>query len=226
MSQSKPSWIQRILFFLIFVCVLFVTHRHWLPAMGTFFLVPDNVQKADCIVVMRGDEYFRLGKAAELQKQGLAPVIVASVIPEVNQPYDMMRLLSGQTYDENETTYRILEYFDVKRESVLLTGKVVTSTYQEAVAAREFMLRKGFKSMLLVTSTYHMKRSLFLARHVFKGTGIEIYPVTGKPPFYDPEHWWTHERDVRRVAEEYVIFAANIVRDFLLKKHSSAFDAA
>ena len=212
---------------LLILAALFFTHALWLPVFGTFLLVPNKVQKADAILVLRGDEYFRLGKAAELYKQGLAPLIALSVIPKESQPYDMIRLMTGyDKYDETEMTLRILEYFGMKRNAVLLTGKETTSTYQEAVAARELFQQKGFKSMLLVTSTYHMRRSLFLFEHVFQGTGIEIFPVTGRNVLYDPAHWWRHERDVRRVAEEYVSAVFNLVYYFLLKKYATSFDSA
>lgn len=198
-----------------------------MPQIGTFLLVPDEVQKADCIVALRGEEYFRLGKAAELQKQGLAPVIVLSVIPRKTQPYDMVRVMSGYIqYDETEIAFRILEYFGVKRSAILFTGKEATSTYQEALAARELILQKGYKSMLLVTSTYHMRRSLFLFQHAFKDTGVAIHPVTSQHELYRPELWWTQERDMRRVAEEYTSFLFNLAFYFVFNKTATSFDSA
>ena len=226
MKKQQSSWGQRLTGFLVFAGALVLTHQAWLPVVGTCLLVPDQVHKADAILVLRGEEYFRMGKGAELYKEGLAPVIMLSIVPRASQPYDMIRLLTHyENVDEAELTLRILEYFGVKREAVILTGKETTSTYQEAAAARQVMQQKGFKSMLLVTSTYHMRRAQFLFQRVFAGTGIEIYPVTGKHVLYDPARWWTHERDVRRVAEEYVSFMFNMVYYFQLKKHATSFDS-
>lgn len=224
-QKPKHSWGQRLLSLLIFGAVLFMTHQVWLPVFGTFLLVPDRVQEADCIVTLRGEEYFRVSKAAELYKEGRAPVIIVSVIPKESQPYDLTRLLSGfDQYNETEVTVKIFEYFGVKKEAVLFTGKETTSTYEEALATKEIMEAKGFRSMLLVTSTYHMRRALWTFHKVFRGTGIEIYPVTGKHVLYEPERWWTRERDVRRLFEEYLSTVFNWVYHFVLKKRSSSFD--
>ena len=225
MPKSKRSWNQRLISFLIFAAVLVLTHGIWLPVFGTALLVPDRIQKADCIVVLRGEEYFRIGKAAELYKEGLAQALVTSVIPKTFQSFDMTQLMSGyDQYSETEMTLKIFEYFGIAPEAILLTGKEVTSTYEEAVAARAVLQQKGFRSLLLVTSTYHMARALLLFRGVFHGTGIEIYPVTAPHKLYEPERWWMRERDVRRVAEEYVSLVFNWFYHFILKKNSTAFD--
>lgn len=224
-SKPRPSWGQRLISLLILGAVLFMTHPLWLPVFGTFLLVPDDIRKADCLVTLRGDEYFRIGKTAELYKQGLAPVVIVSIIPKESQPYDMTRLLSGlDQLNETEMTLKIFDYFGVKKEAVLFTGKETTSTYEEALAAKEVMEAKGFRSMLLVTSTYHMRRALWTFRKVFEGTDIAIYPVTGRHALYDPERWWTRERDVRRLFEEYLSAIFNWVYHFVLKKHSTSFD--
>lgn len=216
---------KKIFSFLIIIALLVVTHGLWLPYVGTVLLVPDEVHAADAIFVLRGDEFFRMRKAAELQKQGLAPRIVTSTTPKGFQAYDMVQLLNG--YDkltEAEITLKMLAYFGVPKDKVLLTDGEVTSTYEEALAARALWQKKGFKSMLLVTSTYHMKRSLVIFRSLFSDTEVKIHPVTAKNELYRPAQWWTRERDVRRLIEEYGSIVFNWIYHFVLKKRSTAFD--
>ena len=187
--------------------------------------MPDRLHKADAIVVLRGEEYFRMGKGVELYKQGYAPFLITSVTPKTLQPFDMTARMTG--YDqltETEITHKIFKYFDMDPKAVLLTEHEVTSTYQEALATKELALKKGFHALLLVTSTYHMRRSLWTFGEVFKGSGITLDPVTAPNQFYDPLRWWTHERDVRRVIEEYGSLVFNWIYHFVLQKHSSSFD--
>ena len=216
---------KRFFFFAILCAALFFSRNLWLPPVGNFLLVPDELSQADCIVALRGDEFFRLQKAVALQKKGLAPVIVVSVVPATGQPYDLFRKISGlENENEEGLTRKMFQYFGTDPAAVSFTGKEVTSTFEEAVATRDFLQKSGFHSLLLVTSTYHMRRALLIFDRVFKGTGIRIYHVTAANALYHPEHWWKQERDVRRVAEEYVSIPFNFIYHFVFKKVSTSFD--
>ena len=117
------------------------------------------------------------------------------------------------------------KYFDIDSENIFVTDFEITSTFEEAVAAKKFLSEKGFKSMILVTSTYHTRRALMLFNFVFRGTGIKIYNSTAENILYRPEAWWRKEKDAENVIREYIAMTQNIIYHFILKKGRTSFDA-
>lgn len=228
--NSKGSLISRILILGAFLTVLAFTYRAWLPLPGTFLLVKDDVGKADCIVPLGGDESSRYKKAVELYNAGYARMILVSIPPdsetEYREFYNFGRKLCGlDDISNKEFALIIFKYFDKNENDISFADMKVTSTFDEAVAAKGYMLGHGLKSLILVTSTYHMRRSLLTFKLVFAGTKTRIYHCTAKSEIYDPRHWWRSERDVKMILNEYLLTAYNLVYHFVLGKGTTSFDA-
>src|SRR3989338_6719624 len=106
MMNNKKSFASKLSIFILLIALLVLTYKVWMPLPGTFLLVNDNIQKADCIVPLMGDAYFRFRKAKELYDKGYSKNIVASVIPEREKKfgeYDLrLRLLSLKDISEKE----------------------------------------------------------------------------------------------------------------------------
>lgn len=225
--MKTPSIVKLSVFILIFIFI--VSYRMWLPIPGTFLLVKDDIHKADCIAPLVGDTYFRLKKVVELYNEGYSKNIVVSVLPErgeeLREYYNFKnRVLGLKDMAPGEFYLKALEYLGLKTKDIYFTEHEVTSTYDEAIATRDFMLKKGFKSLILITSTYHMRRTLAIFNLVFKGTGIKIYNCTARNLKYDPDHWWLKERDVKAISLEYLSIAYNIFYHFILRRGRTEFD--
>lgn len=204
---------------------LILSYRLWLPLPANFLLVKDDLEKADCIVLLRGDDYFRLRKAVELFRQGYSKNIVVSVISEKAYfvRFNLDRKISGlDRFSEKELLLKYFEYFGKNSENVIFTPFKITSTFEEAFAAKALLLQKRFRSLILVTNVYHMRRALILFKWVFRGTGIKIYHVTAETEteVYDPEHWWRRARDVKSMITEYISLFFNLLK--LLKPSEEA----
>jgi uncharacterized SAM-binding protein YcdF (DUF218 family) len=79
--------------------------------------------------------------------------------------------------------------------------KASRNTLENAIFARELLVRHGVRSMLLITSRYHMKRSLLIFRSILpKDIAIYPYPVTGKSA---AESWWSHGGSFRLLFSEF-----------------------
>lgn len=225
--MKTSSIVKLSVFILIFI--LIVSYRIWLPIPGAFLLVKDNIHKTDCIVPLRGDPYFRLKKVVELYNEGYSKNIVVSVLPErgeeLREYYNFSnRVLGLKDMAPGEFCLKAFEYLGKDSKDIYFTDYETTSTYDEAIATRDFMLKKGFKSLILITSTYHMRRTLMIFRLVFKGTGIKIYNCTARNLKYDPDHWWLKERDVKAISLEYLAIVHNIFYHFMLRRGRTAFD--
>lgn len=210
--------------------LLVVLFPFWIPWPGKLLTVENQIRKADCIVVLRGDTYHRTQQAVELYRAGYAPKIVLSPLSEKETEFWeyqnlRYRILGLEEITTTEYAKRAFQYFGMENlENLEFTPYEITSTFDEALATREWMRQKGYRSMLLVASAYHMRRTLILFGLVFRGTGIQIYPVTAPNPLYHPERWWLRERDVKSVLEEYVSLVFNLLYHFVFKKHVTPFD--
>lgn len=214
---------------LVLIFVIIVTCGLWLPVPGTLLLVKDNINKADCIVPLGGDPYFRYKNAVELYDQDYSKNIVISVTPERKEElweyYNFKyKLLGVKALLPRELALRAFKYFGKDPKNLYFTDHEVTSTYDEAVATKDFMLKKGFKSLILVTSTYHMRRALMIFKFVFKGTGVKVYNCTAENVLWNPRKWWLKERDLKVISLEYLSIAYNIFYHFILRKGKTSFD--
>jgi len=219
-----------ILIILIFLFSIFIiTYKFWLFLPARFLLVKDNINKADCIVVLSSDTYFRIKKAVELYNSGYAKNIVVTITPErekeLKEYYEFgYRIFGLKDISNKEIILKAFEYFNKDPKDIYFTEKEVTSTYDEAIAIKDFMLKNNFKSLILVTSTYHTKRALLVFKLVFNKTGIKIYNCTAENKLYNPLRWWEKERDVEKIIREYVAIIYNIFYHFILRKTKTSFD--
>lgn len=79
--------------------------------------------------------------------------------------------------------------------------KASRNTLENAIFAREMLLKNNVRSMLLITSRYHMKRSLLILRSILpKDIAIYPHPVANKN---STEQWWSHGGSLRLLFSEF-----------------------
>ena len=76
----------------------------------------------------------------------------------------------------------------VERSKIILE-KQSTSTYENAIEVRKIMEERGLKSMVLITSGYHMKRAYYTFTMVMPDMRTEAYSIS--TPNFDGERWWS-----------------------------------
>jgi len=114
--------------------------------------------KVDAVMVLTGGR-GRLSPALRLFSEVNADWFLISGVGEKNS------LNSIFSADE-------LEGIDPEK---IILEKQSRSTYQNAAFAKDILVEKGVRSVILVTSSYHMKRALFIFRSVFP-ENIELIP--------------------------------------------------
>lgn len=89
----------------------------------------------------------------------------------------------------------------VRSSEQVYLEKVSRNTLENAIFARELISRNNVRSMLLITSRYHMKRSLLIFRSLLpKDIAIYPHPVTSKN---STEAWWSHSGSLRLLFSEF-----------------------
>ena len=179
---------------------LALTSGMLLEAAGRFLIVEDRLEPADAIVVLSGgrrDE--RVRQAAALYRDGYAPVVILSGGEE----------MAGISIPELQRRQALA--LGIPASALLFEGES-TSTAEQARALRPILEGRKARRALVVTSSYHTRRTRYVFRNVFRESSVDIrvYPV--QQDFYNPVRWWTRERDTEIVALEYIKLGLTIAR--------------
>ncbi|HET8781117.1 MAG TPA: ElyC/SanA/YdcF family protein, partial [Pyrinomonadaceae bacterium] len=79
---------------------------------------------------------------------------------------------------------------------------VAFSTRGEAILLKEYAEEERFRSVLIVTSSYHSRRALRTMEQVFAGNGIAIGLETSSTP--PAAFWWVRPQGWRTVGSEFL----------------------
>ena len=82
---------------------------------------------------------------------------------------------------KGETLKKAAMDFGIPSDNILFT-KIVSNTAEEAMAVKAVIRSEGIKSILLVTSSFHMPRAELLFRQ--QGIDLETFPVGFKAPWH------------------------------------------
>ena len=98
-------------------------------------------------------------------------------------------ILSGVHEDADLDAIFLNRINTVERTRIVLE-KRSTSTYENALEVRKILEERGIKSMILITSGYHVKRAHYIFTRVMPpDIKVEAYSVT--TPNFDTERWWS-----------------------------------
>ncbi len=157
---------------------------------------PDPAARADAIVVLTGDEE-RISTGMRLMEAARASrMLISGVNPSTRMPTELKRYING-----SEALVKCC--VDLGREALNTSGN--------ADEARQWVAAHGFRSIIVVTSAYHLPRSLAEFARVMPTTALIGYPATGGRQLR-LDGWWRHRPSVRLIAAEYVKFLGAAAR--------------
>jgi len=151
-------------------------------------------RKADGIVVLTGGS-SRVSDAMELLAGGYGKRLLISGVHPTNAASDISRSLP-----DNQALLRCC--VDLDRSAV--------NTRSNAAEARRWAQERGFKSLIVVTSNYHMPRAILELSHAMPDVALLPFAVVGDK--WREEPWWTSGATLRLLLSEYVKYVAAEVR--------------
>jgi uncharacterized SAM-binding protein YcdF (DUF218 family) len=168
--------------------------------------------RAEALAVLAGSSTYseRARLAAELFREGRAPRVVLT--------NDGQR--GGWSKEEERNPLFVeraeseLNAGGVPADRVEVVPGVASGTFDEATRLRDYAEGRGFRSLLVVTSAYQVRRARWTFEKVFGGSGIRI-TFEAVPPGDEtptPLAWWLHADGWRMVAGEYVKMAYYLAR--------------
>jgi uncharacterized SAM-binding protein YcdF (DUF218 family) len=180
------------LLFLVALCgAIYLARRPLLRFAGESWIVDETLDHADAIIVLSDDNFYadRVTRAAELMREGQAPVVVAS--GRRLRPYAGIAELMQHDLIER----------GVPKEKIITFPQDADNTQQEAEALRNLVLEKKWTRVLIVTSNYHTRRARYIFRHVFP-QGVEVAVVSARDGDFDPQQWWTKRKSFKELTHE------------------------
>lgn len=168
-GKSKKAKVRNVFLGFCFFLLVWILLA---PFLANLLIVEKPLEKADAIWVLGGSSTYieRDQKAAELYKQGVAPKIIV-----VNDG-----VMSGWNQNEQrnipieELSKRELIAQGVPISAIEVLPKLVDSTKDEADLLVETAQTRQLKSVLLVTSAYHSRRTLWTFERVVLKNNLSI----------------------------------------------------
>jgi uncharacterized SAM-binding protein YcdF (DUF218 family) len=182
------------LVFIVVLCLAIYLVRHPLMRFaGEEWIVEDPLEHADAIIVLSDDNYYadRAAHAADLYRHGMAPYIVAS--GRKLRPYAGVAELM-----EHDLVERA-----VPKDKILRVSHQAENTLEESLALRQQVVERKWRSVIVVTSSYHTRRARYIFTHVFPST-VGVRVSGAKDGDFDPDSWWERRVSVKRLAAEVV----------------------
>jgi uncharacterized SAM-binding protein YcdF (DUF218 family) len=164
--------LKRLIVAAMFVIVAIVLVRH-----AGSFLVVNHPEHADVIVVLGGgNNDLRYWKGVRLLQEGYAPRLILDVFDKGetfgNLDVDLARDFVNRTTPGESTVCPLGD----------------NSTYEEARYLGECLRGMNVKSVLVVTSAYHTRRSLWILQKRLPQYHFSIYAASD--PYFFGEPWW------------------------------------
>jgi uncharacterized SAM-binding protein YcdF (DUF218 family) len=177
---------------------LFLSRAQWLPAIGAFLVMEDPLVPADLVIPLAGD-LERISYAAQLYKDGYAGGMLLTNLPLATQ-------VQRNEHLEQVRTLAISQ--GVKLKDIVVIPQAAQTTFGEAQHIRRTLELLPVKTILVVTSPWHTRRSRLVFNAVFddSSTSIHILPVEGSSNRSLPEYvasWWRERNTVNATASEY-----------------------
>ena len=92
--------------------------------------------------------------------------------------------------------------------SIPIVEDRASNTWENLTFSRELLREKGLLAegmrIAVATSSYHMRRSLCIARKVFEQDSVTIVPIPGEDRSTNRETWRTSEKGRKRCRDEVI----------------------
>jgi uncharacterized SAM-binding protein YcdF (DUF218 family) len=163
-------------------------------ALAGFFVFVNSIDRTerspaartDAIVALTGGAQ-RIGDAIDLLERGYGRRLLITGVNERTSREQIARLNPGQ-----RRLFECCVDLDYRARN----------TIGNAIETRRWMRDNGFRSLIVVTSNYHMPRTLIELDHVLPGARKVPYPVvTGS---VDLDAWWRDPATMKLLAYEYI----------------------
>ena len=197
-SALKRRWSRPLVALAILsatIVLLAFTAKPLLELAGTFLDVGQPPQKADAALVLAGGgSGDRILKAAELQRAGFVPLVyVSGPKIEFESPECALSIPFATRRGYDAASFRCIESW-------------AYSTREELFKCCLSLRESGVRKVLLVTTAYHTRRAMYLARQICPD--IEVIPVSSESRNFTNRRWFAAREGRKAIFLEYLKLAS------------------
>jgi uncharacterized SAM-binding protein YcdF (DUF218 family) len=183
----------------LYICVLFavaLTAGFVVFAHRVSFMPASSAPAADGIVVLTGDE-DRISEALQLLAKGRGGRLLISGVNKATRAPEIIN--SNKAGRGEARLFRCC--VDLDKRSL--------NTEENAFEATAWAKSRGYRSLIVVTSTYHMPRALIELRQAMPDAELVPYPVKSARLATD---WWNDPGTTWVLCKEYLKFVTASAR--------------
>lgn len=166
--------------------------------VGRWLTVEDPLEKAGAIAVLSGSMPLRAIEAAKLYREGYAPEVWLTHSVE---PGETLKKMGIPFTGEDSYNARILIHEGVPQAAIQVLEPPIVNTVDEMRVLGQALDGAKNRSVIIVTTKAHTRRTRLLWRRLLSGHGRAIVRAASEDPF-DPRHWWRTTRDALDVVRE------------------------
>ena len=191
----KNKYYVFIFFSVVLLLQFYIFHHFWLTVAGQYLVYQDDIKPADAILVLGGGRKERVSQGVELYKNGYGAKVLFTGMPERVAPGEKLNwAISAQKFAG-------IEGLPKDKSILILESK---STHDDAALSKEVCFQNNFKSLIVVTEPYHTRRSFYVFKKAFKGSGVKIMICPVQNSWYQPNDWWQTEDGFMYTSSEFV----------------------
>ena len=149
-----------------------------------FYVKPKPFTSVDAIIVLAGGE-GRIQEAIDLYERHKPSFFIISGVGK---------------------KFNIKKYFlksDLSADKAVMIERHSQSTVENAIESAKILKDKHSSKILLLTSTYHMYRSLYVFKKIFPPE-TEFYPYPLETPNFTFYEWYKHPKSMYLILKEFV----------------------
>lgn len=178
-------------FLVLLGAVLYFARHPIMRFAAESWVVDEPAAHADAIVVLSDDNFYgdRATHAAQLFRQGIAPVVVAS----------------GRKLRPNAGVSELIEHDLIERgvpkEDIVSMAHRAENTKEEAQAVAQLAKQNHWKTLVIITSNYHTRRTRYIYDKVLP-PGITATVASAPDGDFNPEKWWEKRESIKLFSHE------------------------
>jgi len=167
---------------------------------GQFLAEEDPLEKADAIFVFAGTRAERPLEAYDLYRAGYAPriVVTRAVAEQAMSLVEERGIRVANDFDLNRT---VLLQLGVPESALITPSRIHDNTAEEAQTLHELIQRNGWRTVILVSSKYHLRRVRLACRREV-GDSVRLIRRGSRYDTSTPDRWWHRRADIRWLLTE------------------------
>jgi len=188
--------------FLLLVLVLLVTTCR---NAGNWLVKENKPAHADVMVMLMGNIPDRVLEVADLYKEKVSGKLI--IVEEYMGPLGILADRGVHFVSNSSQARNAAITLGIPADSILILPGNARSTQDEAMAVREYLMKKNnIRSILLVSSAEHTQRASLIFEKAFGKTDLTttIYTAPSRYTGFRKTDWWKHKEEIQSVLFEYI----------------------